>query len=194
MHALRRIDIDFNMVSTGGKAKGSDGNDIHFVLIICADKKAIELLRGCCPGCAWCTCGREKRLASAWPLGTEPTTWKEAEAALAKVCTGAFQEVWDVYEWAHLALPMERLPRKCRVCKKRPYKTEAEYQEALRSIAAMRADISKEGKAKWKAFRSAHAHAHFGQYLHEAPNLMYNMLNVTPEIMHLDGLNVAKQA
>ena len=70
----------------------------------------------------------------------------------------------------------------------------SEYQAALKAIEAMRNDTSKEGKATWKRFRSAHGLAHFGQYLHEAPNLMFHMLNVIPEIMHLDGLNVAKQA
>ena len=58
----------------------------------------------------------------------------------------------------------------------------------------MRADTSKEGKALWKKVRSNHAGTHFGQYLHEAPNLMFNMLNAIPEIMHLDALNIAKQS
>ena len=58
----------------------------------------------------------------------------------------------------------------------------------------MRADTSKEGQAKWKAKRSEHAGTHFKQYLHEISNLLFDMINVIPEVMHLDALNVAKQA
>ena len=194
MHAMRRVDKDFNLVTTRGYAKGSDGKPIHINLLVCCDKKAVEVLRGCSPGCAWCVCGREKRLSTAWDVRKEPATWKAAVAALSKVCSGAFPEVFDVYAWAHLAMPHEKLPRYCSVCKERPYKNEAEYEAALKQVAAMRSDTSKEGKAKFKAQRSAHAAAHYGQYLHEASNLMFNMLNVIPEVMHLDGLNVAKQA
>ena len=113
---------------------------------------------------------------------------------LDKVCEGAFPKFDDLYEWAHLAVPGEKLPRYCRACKKRPYANTAEYEAALKQVADMRADTSKEGKAKWKATRSAHAASHFSQYLHEISNLLFNMINVIPEIMHLDALNVAKQA
>ena len=61
-------------------------------------------------------------------------------------------------------------------------------------VQRMRNDTSKAGRAKWKAARSSHSGLHNGQFLHEASNLMYNMMNVIPEVMHLDGLNVAKQA
>ena len=196
MHTLRRIDKDFNLVSTRGTAKASDGSDIYFILVLCMDKKAIEVLRGVAPGCPWCTCPREKRLATAWRTDNEPTSWQAALAALKKVCSGAFAfpQIHDMYEWAHLALPGEALPRYCHVCKKKPYKTVAEYEAGLKAVAAKRCDTSKEGKNIWKRERSNHGAAHFSQYLHEAPNLMFNMLNVIPEIMHLDALNVAKQA
>lgn len=121
--------------------------EINFILMISADKKAVKVLRGCSPGCPWCTCGREKRLASAWPLDRAPTTWKEAEALLAKICTGAFPDIFDACSWAHLALPFEKISRRCTHCGKKPYKTEAEYQAALKHTAAMRADTSKEGRA-----------------------------------------------
>ena len=194
MHAMRKVDVDFNRVSTSGFAKGTDGKRIYFNLLICCDKKAVEVLRGCSPGCAWCICGRENRLASAWPVRNEPKTWAQALKALTKVCTGAFPEVWDIYAWAHLALPGEKVPAYCNVCKKKPYKDEAEYKAHLKEIVAMRRDTSKEGKARWKAKRAAHAGLHHGQYLHEASNFMYKMINCIPEVMHLDGLNVAKQS
>ena len=195
MHALRGIDRDFNAVVTRGYVKGTDGKPIYTKLLVCADKKAIEMLRGCSPGCAWCCCGKPERLAAAWaPSTPDPLTWADAEARLKKVCKGAFPEVWDIYTSAHLALPGEALPRYCPCCKKRPYSTAQEYQAALKIVAEMRADTSKEGKTKWKARRLGHAAAHFGQYLHEASNLLINMINVIPEIMHLDGLNIAKQA
>ena len=37
------------------------------------------------------------------------------------------------------------------------------------------------------------AAAHFKNYKHECPSLMINTNRITPEIMHLDNLNVAKQ-
>ena len=42
-------------------------------------------------------------------------------------------------------------------------------------------------------FSTCAAGKHGGQNKHEAPNLLVNMSNVYPEIMHLDQLNVAKQ-
>ena len=99
-----------------------------------------------------------------------------------------------MYAWAHLALPRETLPRHCPVCRKKPYETVEAYQHALKQVSEMRSDTSKDGKANWKKLRSAHGCTHHGQYLHEASNLMYHMMNVIPEIMHLDALNVAKQA
>ena len=42
MHTMRRIDRDFNLVSTKGHVKGQDGKPIHFVLVVCMDKKAVE--------------------------------------------------------------------------------------------------------------------------------------------------------
>ena len=195
MHTLRGIDRDFNSVVTTGYVKNKSGERIYVKLLVCADKKAIEMLRGCSPGSAWCRCGKAERLAAAWPLSrADPLTWADAEARLQKVCKHAFPEIWDIYTWAHLALPGESIPRYCPCCKKRPYANTQEYQAGLRSIAEQRAETSKEGKAKWKALRLGHALAHFGQYLHEAPNLLINMLHVIPEIMHLDGLNIAKQA
>ena len=196
MHSTRKVDKDFNSISTSGKCLGSDGKTpIHFNLLICCDKKALEMLRGCAPGCAWCRCPKERRLAAAgWKLNNEPKTWKAAEAGLAKVCQHAFPEIWDVYAWAHLALPHEKLPRYCSVCKRRPHETVEEYEAELKAVAEQRADTTKAGQARWKAKRSTHGAAHFGQYLHEAPNLMFHMINAIPEIMHLDALNMAKQA
>lgn len=198
MHSVRGIHKDFNAMNTKGSVDYTDtqGTEtIHTKLFVCADKKAVENLRGSCPGCAWCCCGKEKRLSAAWPLNSQdPVSWTEAEKRLCKVCSGAFPDIFQVYSWAHLALPHEKLPRYCSVCKKKPYKDEAEYEAYIRTVAALRADQSKEGKAKWRAYRSAHALHHFGQYLHEAPNILFNMIQCIPEIMHLDGLNIAKQA
>ena len=195
MHTLRRIDHDFNSVTTKGYAKDKNGVPIYFKLLICADKKAIEMLRGCSPGCGWCTCSTDTRLSAAWPLTTPPpTTWNDAEARLRKVCKGAFPTIFDVYAWAHLALPGEELPRHCPCCNRRPYRNKEEYAEALRVTKEKRADTSKQGKAAWKAEKARHSQSHHRQGLHEAPNLLFDMLSVIPEIMHLDNLNIAKQA
>ena len=195
MHNLRGIARDFNSVATTGMAKGTDKQPIHFQLFICADKKALENLRGCSPGSPWCTCGKVERLAAAWPLSQPaPTSWSEAEARLNKVCTGVFPKMHDMYAWAHLAVPGEAIPRHCSVCKRKPYATKQEYEDDLERVKQMRADQSKEGRAAWQKKRLGHGHSHNGQYLHEASNLLFHMDTVIPEIMHLDALNVAKQA
>ena len=148
---------------------------------------------GCAPGCAWCECGADQRMATAWSENNRPKTWAEADQLLRGTCKRPFPSLFQIRESAHLAMPWEKMPRKCRFCGVLPYKDEAEYKLDLSCYADKRADTSKEGIAAFPRERSAHAGKHGGQYKHEAPNLMVGMSDVYPEIMHLDQLNVAKQ-
>lgn len=221
MHTNRRTDRDFNAVSCRDCFE-VDGEDVHAKLLITADKKALEVFIGRSPGCLWCDCPVGQRLKAAWKLSDrEPTTWSDASARLHKVCAHPFPTIFKVYALAHLALPHEKLPRYCPVCKKKPYETEEEYEADLAAYAAARADTTKQGKSRFRAARSLfaglrpgtlcllpcclpllttsiplHLHvpgAHQRQYKHEAPNLIINTERIIPEIMHLDNLNVAKQ-
>ena len=154
----RRIDLDFNSVSTHGYFE--DGGEKVFVdMLITADKKALEVFVGCAPGCLWCECGPEKRLTAPWSLTNEPATWAAASAALDQVCTHAFPSLKRLYALSHLALPGEKLPRHCPACKKKPYATEREYAADMEEYAAARADTSKEGKARFRRERSTFAGA-----------------------------------
>ena len=160
MFAMRKIDKDFNLITTRGYYTGEGDEKVHVELTISADKKAVEMLRGCSPGCAWCTCTAAHRLKQAWAWDYVPPTWQAALAKLKQVCSGAFPEIFDLYAWAHTALPFEKLTRKCPVCNKKPFDTVAQYEARQQYLARCRADTSKEGKAKFAAERSRHAGAH----------------------------------
>ena len=198
MHAARRVDNDVNLILSRGYitkvAGGSDADRIHIELFICVDKKAVEVFRGCAPGCPWCECTADSRLATAWKASDiPPTSWSAAEAKLKKVCKCPFPSAFDCYAYAHKALPMEKLPRHCKFCGCKPYKTEKEYAEHCALIERERSDVSKEGKAAFQRKRSAHAAKHARQYLHETSSLLVSMCHVIVEVMHLIELNVAKQ-
>ena len=90
MHTNRRIDLDFSGVSTRGFYETADKSRVYVELFITADKKAVEVFMGVAPGCIWCECGPEKRLAAAWALSAEPATWEAASQRLDSVCTHAF--------------------------------------------------------------------------------------------------------
>ena len=77
------------------------------------------------------------------------------------MCKHAFPDIFDILSSAHLALPMEKLPRKCKFCNKKPYETEAQYQDSLKKYAERRADTSKAGINAFKAERSNHSGAKF---------------------------------
>lgn len=194
IHAARRVDKDFNLIGSRGWVRGSKPNTCYYVkLFITVDKKAVEVLRGCAPGCPWCECGPDSRLATAWKPADEPTTWAATLKLLAKVCTHAFPSAFDQYAYAHKALPFEDLPRKCKFCGKKPYASVADYAAHLKQIEVERADPTKEGKAAFQRRRSSHASKHARQYLHETSNLLFSMMDVIVEIMHLVELNAAKQ-
>ena len=196
MHEARRIDKDYNLIWSRGYVKNGDRINSPKIFIeqfICVDKKAVEMLRGCSPGCPWCECTPDSRLATAWPITTPPTSWKAALALLDKVCRHAFPTAFDQYAWAHRALPFEQLPRRCKFCKKLPYATVEEYKADLEKIEKERSDPDKIARAAFQRKRSVHAAAHARQYLHETSNLMVDMDHVITEVMHLVELNAAKQ-
>ena len=192
MHETRRVDKDFNQILSRGYIQSGD-TKIFLELFICVDKKAVEMMRGCSPGCPWCECTPDQRLAVAWPVSKRPTTWQQAAGMLDKVCKRPFPTSFDMYAWAHKALPFETLPRHCKFCNKPPYKTTKEYEADLERVSKERADPTKAGKAAFQRKRSAHAASHARQYLHETSNLLVSMDHVVVEVMHLVELNVAKQ-
>lgn len=161
MHSNRKVNDEFNLLVTRGYAIGTRGQKIWVKLLIACDKKAVEMFVGCSPGSPWCQCTKEERLATAWDPAKPPTTWAQAEAALKKVCKHAFPDIFDILSSAHLALPMEKLPRKCKFCNKKPYETEAQYQDSLKKYAERRADTSKAGINAFKTERSNHSGAKF---------------------------------
>ena len=193
IHEARRVDKDFNLVNSRGWLKHGD-QQIYIDLFLCVDKKAVEMLRGCAPGCPWCECSVDQRLTTAWPAnGAQPATWEKARELLGKTCTHPFPTAFDMYAYAHKALPFEQIPRHCKFCGKQPYATKAAYEADLKKIADERADPCKAAKAAFLRKRSNHAAAHARQYLHETSNLLFNMQQVIVEIMHLAQLNAAKQ-
>ena len=192
MHEARRVDRDFNQILSRGYIEAG-GNKVYFELFICVDKKAVEMLRGCSPGCPWCECSPDCRLATAWTVARPPATWAAAAKGLDRVCQRPFPTAFDMYSWAHKALPFEEKPRHCKFCGKEPYKTKAEYEAHLEEIKKERSDPTKAGKIAFQKKRSAHAAKHARQYLHEVSNLLIGMSHVIVEVMHLVELNVAKQ-
>ena len=155
MHTNRRTNIEFNQIVSRGYVVGTRNQKIWVEIMMSCDKKAVEMFVGCTPGCAWCQCTKEERLAIAWDPEKPPTSWAQAEALLKNVCAHAFPTIFDVVSAAHLALPFEKVPRFCRFCKKKPYANEPEYLADLKSYAERRADTSKEGMRAFKAERSA---------------------------------------
>ena len=117
MHKVRRVDNDVNLIISKGFISGTNGDKIYVDLFVCVDKKAVEVLRGCAPGCPWCECSTDERLATAWKVTDAPLTWAAAEAKLKKVCKCPFPTAFDIYSYAHKALPFETLPRYCNFCK-----------------------------------------------------------------------------
>lgn len=160
MHSNRKLDVEFNRMLSRGWVMGSDGSTKIWVqLIIACDKKAVENFVGCTPGCAWCECSKDNRLATAWPTDKPPRTWEEAARLLSAVCTRPFPTAFATLAAAHLALPWEKTPRKCRFCNGFPYLSEKEYTTDLKCYADKRADTTKEGVAAFQSERSAHAGA-----------------------------------
>ena len=176
-------------------------------MFVAADKKGVEVHRGCAPCCPWCTCDETLRLQLPWPLDAPPVLWdasdwkgagpcppsKRADLQLDAVCKHPMPSIPIIYELAHKALPGEALPRRCRVCKQAPFATVAERDEAEAQHAAMKNDTSVEGGKKFAAARSKHSSKHFSQYLFEVPPLLVGMDHVVPELLHVGDLNVAKQ-
>ena len=195
MHRVRRIDTDVNsIVSKKYITAGPDSTEKIFIdLFICVDKKAVEVFRGCAPGCPWCECSTDQRLALAWKPEDAPLTWVAAQRLLTNVCSHPFPTAFDMYAYAHKALPFETLPRYCKFCKGMPYKTVAEYTAHCQLIETERADTDKEAKAKFLRERSNYASKHARQYQHEVADLLVSMEQVIVEIMHMAQLNVAKQ-
>ena len=159
MHANRKVDVEFNTIVATGHVIGTRGQTIWVQLLLACDKKAVEMFVGCSPGCAWCECSKDNRLGTAWSAANRPKTWAQAEGLLKKTCTHAFPTVFDVVSAAHLALPFEKVPRKCRFCKEKPYATEEEYRNDVKAYAEKRADSSKEGAAAFARARSTFAGA-----------------------------------
>ena len=159
MHANRKVDVEFNQIVATGHVVGTRGQQIWVQLLLACDKKAVEMFVGCSPGCAWCECTKDQRLSTAWSAGNRPTTWPQAEALLKKTCTRAFPSIFDIVAAAHLALPFEKLPRRCRFCKEKPYATEEEYRTDLKDYAEKRAETSKEGAAYFQRARATYAGA-----------------------------------
>ena len=158
MHSNRKLDVEFNRMLARGWVFGSDGTTKIWVkIIIACDKKAVENFVGCAPGCAWCECSKDQRLATAWAVDKCPRTWEEAAALLSKTCTRPFPTAFDTFSAAHLALPWEKVPRKCRYCNAVPHRNETEYKAELKCYADRRADTSKEGAAAFLRERSTHA-------------------------------------
>ena len=123
IHAARRVHKDYNFLSSTGRIekRGVGGTDIWVEMFICVDKKAVECLRGCAPGCPWCECSADLRLATAWPAQSPPKTWAAAKVKLNQVCRHPFPDAFDIYTYAHVALPFESKPRFCKFCGKFPY-------------------------------------------------------------------------
>ena len=195
MHSARRVDNDVNYILAKEAISVAVGSKdlIHVEMFVCVDKKAVEVFRGCAPGCPWCECTADARLSTAWKVTTPPTSWSAASKQLDKVCRCPFPDEFDIYAYAHKALPFEDKPRYCKFCKSEPYKTVAEYTAHCAEIERQRSDVSKAGKAAFQTRRSGHASKHARQYIHEVPNLLVPMRRVIVEVMHLVELNVAKQ-
>ena len=196
MHEARRIDKDYNLIASRGYVRSGNQTDapkIYVEQFICVDKKAVEMLRGCSPGCPWCQCSPDGRLSVAWALKQAPKTWEAAAAKLDKVCCKPFPTAFDLYSWAHKALPFEDKPRFCKFCNEEPYATAEDYRAHLAEIDKERGNPCKVAKAAFQKKRSAHACSHARQYLHEVSTLLVNMSHVIVEVMHLVQLNVAKQ-
>ena len=160
MHSNRKVDQEFNRIVSKGYTLGSDGvTKIWLKILIACDKKAVEMFLGCSPGCPWCECSKDERLATAWAVDKRPKTWADAAAKLGRVCTHPFPTIFDVLAAAHLALPFEKVPRRCKFCKQVPYENEEAYQADLKCYADRRADTSKAGAAAFQRERSTYAGA-----------------------------------
>eukprot|EP00965_Chrysotila_dentata_P109013 3601304-Pleurochrysis_carterae.AAC.2 len=137
--------------------KGFDlesGTRVHAEMLVTADKKG------------WRRTGAF-RLKLPWPVSALPTAWDGpagAAAKLNKICKHPFPSIPIIFEAAHTALPDEPLPRHCRFCKRLPFDTAAEYNAAMEKWATLKADLSKEGKAKFAKLRSEHSSAHMHQH------------------------------
>ena len=160
MHSNRKLSQELNRIIAKGFTLGSDGETKIWVkVLVSCDKKAVEMFLGTSPGCPWCECTKDQRLATAWDVEKPPASWEDAAARLGRVCTHPFPTIFDVYAAAHLALPFEKLPRFCKFCKQVPYKNEEEYQEDLKSYSDRRGDSSKAGTAAFQRERGTHAGA-----------------------------------
>ena len=87
-------------------------------MFLAADKKGVEVFRGCAPCCPWCTCSDSLRLKLPWPLDRPPVVWRPsdwrgtgpcpehaaAEPLLRKICKHPLPSLPLIYEWAHTRL------------------------------------------------------------------------------------------
>eukprot|EP00965_Chrysotila_dentata_P260313 6213859-Pleurochrysis_carterae.AAC.1 len=188
---------DFNAVVSKSGFSLLDGEFVHASMLVAADKKGVEAFRGCGPCSPWCTCGDLLRLRLPWKTSFPPVSWDEdtqgAAHLLKKVCKHPFPSIPVLVEAAHLPLPGEELPRRCRFCKSTPYASVEEYTADWEAWNELRSDLFKPGKAKFAKLRLEHSSTHAQQYKFELPPLLVGMGDVVPELLHAGDLNVDKQ-
>jgi hypothetical protein len=171
-----------------------------------ADKKGVEVNRGCSNCCPWCVCGVDMIHIRPWPAGYRPTSIKEAVALFRKAgCEGIISDE-ILLEAAHELLDGETLPQKCRFCAatkttpwhkvtnaKRPYANVAAFEAAKADAAKSAASTSKEGMRAHASNRQAYARIHGHQHEFARRTLAGGMDRWVPELLHALPLNAGRQ-
>ena len=173
-----------------------------------ADKKGVEVNRGCGNSCPWCMCSIDMIHIRPWPRGYQPGSMDEIKKKLvAAGCQGIVDEA-VILEAAHLPLPGQTLPQPCRFCAattstpwykvkpmaaKRPYPTASAFQAAKAAAASSAAAVSKEGMRTHATNRQAFARKHGHQHEFHQPTLAGGMKRWIPELLHALPLNAGRQ-
>ena len=181
---------------------------VEVELVAGADKKGVEVNRGCGNGNPWCMCQVDMIHVRPWPRGFRPADMADVRRRLlAAGCQGIVSEE-TILEAAHLPRSGETLPRPCRFCAatsttlwhkvqpcaaKRPYPTAALFAAAQAAAAASAINMSKEGKRAHATARQAFARKHGHQHEFHRPTLQGGMGRWIPELLHALPLNAGRQ-
>jgi hypothetical protein len=174
---------DLNTIAAGEICLTCDGGEepttIYTTLSACADRKALENMRGCGPCSPWCVhCDRAVQHLLPWPRGAHPPTtmveFRRKKSQLIQVdrpgggrqwkgCSAFFTNAL-MREAGHGAQKGEELPGYCRYCDRVPYASVAERDAAKARLLRLKVSPSKKDRATHDRERSAYALKHARQH------------------------------
>ena len=176
--------------SVGEREEMGSTKRCHLELTCTADRKAIEANVGCGPCSVWDRCPKDLQHKLPWARSAAPpASIDEYRQKKQQLGVTGFLTWDDSTELGHGLFPGENLPRRCRVCAKKPYATVAEYMAAKLRCERLKGSSVKKEQALYKRERATYAALHWFQHEFCQPALHLGMSSWIPELMHVLELN-----